>query len=76
MKINKIWMKDADNNLYIEKDGKLYRTNAAPYRIITESELEEITTPLTINFYIKANHLFEPSASMGHDLKVYGLEIK
>ena len=76
MEIAKIWMKEADNNLYIEKEGKLYRTNVAPYRIITENELEKIETPLSNAMFVKANHLFKPSESFFlHDLAMYGLVI-
>lgn len=76
MKIDNIWMKESDNNLYIEKDGKIYRTSVTPYRIIQESELQEVKSPLSTAMFIKANHLFRPSESFfGHDLKVYGLEI-
>lgn len=76
MKIDNIWMKESDYNLYIEKDGKIYRTSVTPYRVIREDELQEVKSPLSTAMFIKANHLFRPSESFfGHDLKVYGLEI-
>nr|DAH16760.1 MAG TPA: hypothetical protein [Caudoviricetes sp.] len=76
MKIDNIWMKESDYNMYIEKDGKIYRTSVTPYRIIQENELQEIKSPLPTAMYIKANHLFKPSGSfLAHDLKVYGLEM-
>lgn len=76
MKIDNIWMKESDYNLYIEKDGKIYRTGVTPYRIIQESELQEIKSPLSIDMFVKANHLFKPfGSSFDHDLKVYGLEM-
>lgn len=74
MKIEKIWLKETENKLYIEKDGKIYKTNASPYRKIKEEELEEIKTPLPKEIYIKANHLYEPTKSYEYDLKTYGLE--
>lgn len=77
MKIANIWMKEADNNLYIEKEGQLYRTNVAPYRIITDSELKKIETPLSNAMFAKMNHLFKPSESFFLcDLAMYGLEIE
>lgn len=77
MEITNIWMKEADNNLYIEKEGKLYRTSVTPYRAISENELEEIKSPLSNAMYIKMNHLFKPSESFfQHDLAMYGLKIK
>ena len=76
MKINNIWMKESDNNLYIEKDGKIHRTSVSPYRVIYENELQEVKSPLPAAMFIKANHLFRPSESfLACDLKMYGLEI-
>lgn len=76
MKISNIWMKESDNNLYIEKDGKIYRTSVSPYRVIYENELQEVKSPLPTAMFIKANHLFRPSESFfSCDLKMYGLEI-
>ena len=76
MKIDNLWIKESDYSLYIEKDGKIYRTSVAPYRVIREDELQEIKSPLPINIFVKANHLFRPfGSSFDHDLKVYGLEI-
>lgn len=76
MKIDNIWMKESDYNLYIEKDGRIYRTSVTPYRVIRESELQEIKSPLSIDMFVKTNHLFKPSeSSFGHDMKVYGLEM-
>ncbi len=77
MKISNIYFKEADNYLYIEKGGKLYRTAVSPFRAIQENELKEISSPLPLALYIKANHLFEPSESFyEYDLKSYGLEIE
>lgn len=76
MKIDNIWMKESDYNLYIEKDGKIYRTSVTPYRVIREDELQEIKSPLPIDIFVKSNHLFRPSESFfAHDIKVYGLEM-
>lgn len=77
MTIENIWLKDTDNNLYIQKDGKIYTANSVPYRHIQEPELREVTTPLSPELYIRSNHLYRPSDSfLLHDLKAYGLELR
>ena len=69
-------MKESDNNLYIEKDGKIYRTSVSLYRVIYENELQEVMSPLSTAMFIKTNHLFRPSESFfACDMKMYGLEI-
>lgn len=76
MKIDNIFLKESDYNLYILKDGKIYRTSAVPFRAIRESELQEVKSPLPLAMYIKANHLSRPLESFfAFDLKAYGLEI-
>ena len=76
MRIENIWMSNTDYNLYIQKDGKLYATSVTPYRAIKDDELEEVKTPLSIEMYVRAKHLFTPTESFfTQDLSVYGLEV-
>lgn len=77
MKVDRVLLCETTDHLYIVRGDEIYRTNAAPYRKIAESELEAVNTPLPVNMYIQAAHLFEPETeSFQHDLKVYGLEIE
>lgn len=75
MEINSIYLSPTDNSLYIVKGGKIYTADAAPYRKISDADLQEVKTPLSVDMYAKARHLFVPTESfLRNDLKVYGLE--
>lgn len=75
MEINSIYLSPTDNRLYIVKGGKIYTADAAPYRKISDADLQEVKTPLSVDMYVKARHLFEPTESfLRHDLRVYGLK--
>ena len=61
-------------NLIMTPDGRLYTFHIAPYRVLTEKDLQEIKPMMPTPMYLKAVGAHEFPAYRDGDIAAYGLE--
>lgn len=76
MKIANIYAIDSmpTRNLMITPEGRLYTFHIAPYRVLTEKDLQEIKPMMPTEMYLMAIGAHEFPAYRDGDIAAYGLE--
>ncbi len=76
MKITNIYAINSmpTRNLIITPDGRLYTFHIAPYRLLTEKDLQEVKPRMPIEMFLKAIGAHEFPVYRDGDIAAYGLE--
>lgn len=77
MVVQDIYLGDDPSKIYLERGGKLFAAHASPFRVLTETDLSEISTSIPLGAYKQAQHLCRPTESFfACDARTYGLEVR